>query len=285
MKTVEVYIAAAFCKENSGGNKAGVVLLSSELCNDEKMQIAEKLGFSETAFLSESSDADWRFEYFTPTEEVPLCGHATIAAFRVLRQLGLLKKPKLQIETKAGLLNVCVYDDGSIFMEQNLPQFYEQPTKEELEHCLQTKMIDEQYPLQIVSTGLKDILVPMKSPQSLWEMQPDFDAMSQLSRDYDVIGVHAYALTSDDETTAVCRNFAPLYGIDEESATGTSNCALACLLFQHGLRQQRYVFEQGHVLGAVSHIVAELESTEDKITQVRVGGKGCLLEKRMIELP
>ncbi len=284
MKAIQVYIAAAFCKDNSGGNKAGVVLNGAVLSSEEKMQIAAKLGYSETAFLAESDDADWKLEYFTPAEEVPLCGHATVAAFTVLHQLKLLQKQELQIETKAGILNVCVHEDGSVFMEQNLPQFYEKPKIEELKHCLRTEGISSQLPLQIVSTGLKDILVPMKSTKDLWDMQPDFEVMSQLSREYDVIGVHAYVLTSDEETTAVCRNFAPLYEIDEEAATGTSNCALACLLFQHGLRCQRYVFEQGHVLNSVSRIIAQLESTNDHITRVMVGGKGCLLEETKIEL-
>ena len=75
---VEVYVASAFSKDGAGGNKAGVVLERPELAAAEKMAIAKELGYSETAFVCRSSAADFSLEYFTPTEEVPLCGHATI---------------------------------------------------------------------------------------------------------------------------------------------------------------------------------------------------------------
>ena len=70
---VKVYVASAFCLNNSGGNKAGVVLYEDSLTVREKMDIASKLGYAETAYITKSSVADYRIEYFTPAEEVPLC--------------------------------------------------------------------------------------------------------------------------------------------------------------------------------------------------------------------
>ncbi len=75
---VEVYVATAFSKDSSGGNKAGIVFGRPDLISVQKMAIAKELGYAETAFITKSSLADFRLEYFTPTEEVPLCGHATI---------------------------------------------------------------------------------------------------------------------------------------------------------------------------------------------------------------
>ena len=82
------------------------------------------------------------------------------------------------------------------------------------------------------------------------------------------------SLAKEMGLTAICRNFAPLYGIDEESATGTSNCALACYLYQYGLRQSRYVFEQGHNLNSISRIYVHVEGDSHAVSGVRVGGYG-----------
>ena len=89
---VHVYVVSAFSKENKGGNKAGVVLNRAELSVSQKMGIAKELGYSETAFVTNSAVADYKIEYFTPTDEVPLCGHATIATFALLYHLQMLKK-------------------------------------------------------------------------------------------------------------------------------------------------------------------------------------------------
>ncbi|GMA68163.1 hypothetical protein GCM10025884_17900 [Leuconostoc gelidum subsp. gelidum] len=77
-------------------------------------------------------------------------------------------------------------------------------------------------------------MVPIKSTKYLQQLDPNFNVMTELSKEQNVIGVHAFALEEGkDNITAICRNFAPLYDIDEESATGTSNCALACYLFKY----------------------------------------------------
>ena len=69
---IEIYVASAFSKDNQGGNKAGVVFERPDLSVKQKMAIASYLGYSETAFVTESKAADFEIQYFTPTEEVPL---------------------------------------------------------------------------------------------------------------------------------------------------------------------------------------------------------------------
>ena len=78
---------------------------------------------------------------------------------------------------------------------------------------------------QLISTGLPDIMMPVSSLEVLDRIEPDFPALSKLSERYEVVGVHAFTVNCDDATCHV-RNFAPLYDIDEEAATGTSNGAL-----------------------------------------------------------
>ncbi len=279
---VDVYVTSAFSKNNQGGNKAGVVLNRPDLSVGQKMAIAKELGYSETAFVLDSEVADFKLQYYTPTDEVPLCGHATIATFATLNLLGKLDKTHYTIETKAGILNIEVQEDGLIFMEQNCPEYYDILEANLFSKCLNTESIDCKIPIQTVSTGLKDILYPVKSIESLVDLNPDFHEMSKLSQELGVVGVHAFTLIENSEITAICRNFAPLYGIDEESATGTANCALACYLYKHYEMRSQYIFEQGYTLGQASRIVVNIFAKEDHIDAVYVGGYGYLVCKKTI---
>ena len=275
-KMVQVYVARGFSKANTGGNRAGVVLDGIVRSTAQKIHIAKVLGYSETAFVLDSVVADFKLEYFTPTEEVPLCGHATIATFSLLKALGRLDRSCYSIETKAGILKVNVADDGRVLMQQNAPVYDAVLERTQLAQCIEETMIRNDLPIQIVSTGLKDILIPVVSEEALGKWQPDLQKIANLCQEEGVVGVHAFAFTKDNEVTAVCRNFAPLYGIDEESATGTSNCALACYLYKYDQKQEEYIFEQGHHLGEVSRLVVQIEAREGEIEAVYVGGYGSL---------
>lgn len=279
---VDVYVAAAFSKDDKGGNKAGVVLGRSELTSVQKAAIAKEMGYSETAFVLDSDKADYKLQYFTPTEEVPLCGHATIAAFSTLKLLNMLDKPDCTIETEAGILNIHIKDDGLILMEQNRPAYLEVLDSDIFTGCIERNFIDHRFPIQIVSTGLNDVMLPVDSVEHLEQLSPDFEMIANMSKEKEVVGVHAFTIIKESDVTAICRNFAPLYGIDEESATGTANCALACYLFKYYKQQSQYVFEQGHNMGDISRIVVNLSYHENVIDSVFVGGYGYLLGKRSL---
>ena len=238
------------------------------------------MGYSETAFVADSELADFKLEYFTPAGEVPLCGHATIGTFAVLRHLGMLEKQEYTIETKSGILRIRVDENGLIFMEQNTPEFYERLDKADVEACFEPDGIADTLPVQIVSTGLKDIMVPVTDPEILGRMTPDFSAITRLSLEKECIGIHAFSPAKETDLTAICRNFAPLYGIDEESATGTSNCALACYLYRYASKQDQYIFEQGRNLNSISRIYVKLDTEDNTITGVWVGGYGYLSSVR-----
>lgn len=279
---VDVYVAAAFSKDDKGGNKAGVVLGRSELTSVQKAAIAKEMGYSETAFVLDSDKADFKLQYFTPTEEVPLCGHATIAAFSTLKLLNMLDKPDCTIETEAGILNIHIKDDGLILMEQNRPAYLEVLDSDIFTGCIERNFIDHRFPIQIVSTGLNDVMLPVDSVEHLEQLSPDLEMIANMSKEKEVVGVHAFTIIKESDVTAICRNFAPLYGIDEESATGTANCALACYLFKYYKQQSQYVFEQGHNMGDISRIVVNLSYHENVIDSVFVGGYGYLLGKRSL---
>ncbi len=287
---ISVYVASAFSKEHKGGNKAGVVFIenTNTLTTTQKIEIAKQLGYAETAFISESEIADYKFEYFTPKEEVDLCGHATIGSFAILMHLNKLFRNRYTIETNSGVLTITIKDD-IIFMEQNKPRFYDVVSPNEFIDCLHTtppldsKDIDNKYPIQIVSTGLKDILIPIKSEIQLHALQPNFEKIKEISKYYNVVGMHLYTF---NDNRIICRNFAPLYDINEEAATGTSNGALACYLYeQHYLQKEVYVFEQGYSLHSPSEILVKLATnSKNKIEKVYVGGKGYYCETKCLNI-
>lgn len=279
---IEVYVASAFCKDNDGGNKAGVVLYEDGLNEVDKKRIAKELGYAATAFINHSDKADFKIEYFTPAEEVPLCGHATIASFGVLKYLNKLFKKNYKIETKSGILEI-ILDGDEIFMEQNIPVFYEKIEYEEIRNCFDLDCVNTDYPISIVSTGLKDILVPIKDEDILNRLNPNFDEITKISKKYDVVGTHLYTFNND---RIICRNFAPLYDVDEESATGTSNCALAGLLFMKlDMKNKEYIFEQGYSLNSPSIIKVKIYSFDNKkIDKIVVGGKSRFVEVKNIIL-
>ncbi|MCL2588381.1 MAG: PhzF family phenazine biosynthesis protein [Oscillospiraceae bacterium] len=275
-----IFIASAFSKNNLGGNKAGVCLLSEALNEQQKITIAKQLGFSETAFIS-AGKTGFKLEYFTPAEEVPMCGHATIASFVVMRDKLALNNDTYIIETKSGDLSVRL-DGDMVFMEQNKPEFFETLSKMDVAECFDIDVTSEKFPIEIGSTGLRDIMLPVRSLEVLEAMNPNFNEISSISRKFDVVGIHAFSL---DGGRIVCRNFAPLFDIPEESATGTSNCVLASYLWRNNIeRKSEYTFEQGYTLGSPSEIIVHLTTSGDDIRNVFVGGKGYLVGEKQIDI-
>lgn len=150
--------------------------------------------------------------------------------------------------------------------------------------CIKKEFIDHRFPIQIVSTGLNDIMLPVDSAEHLERLSPDFEMIANMSREKEVVGVHAFTLLKESDVTAICRNFAPLYGIDEESATGTASCALACYLFKYDKQQPQYIFEQGYNMGEISRIIVNLSYHENVIDSVFVGGYGYLIEQKSLSV-
>lgn len=287
---LKVYTVNSFAKTLEGGNPAGVVIDADTLSDEKMKKIAGTIGFSETAFVMKSESANFKVRFFTPEEEVDLCGHATIATFYVLLSKGLIKPGVFLQETKAGILSVEVKEDSSIMMEQNTPSFYEIVDKKEIADSLnitEYEMIDEM-PVQIVSTGLRDILVPVKNTHILNSIKPNFEKVSRISSKYHAIGYHVFTLESLFGSNAYCRNFAPLYGICEESATGTSNGALACYLFKYEDikmgRDHPFVMEQGYSMKKPSEIIVELMVEGQEVIGVKVGGKVLNLSEIVVEI-
>ena len=287
---IKIYILNAFAKTKYGGNPAGVVLNADLLTESQMKKIAQKVGFSETAFIQKSDNADFKVRFFTPIAEVDLCGHATIATFYLLAQKEIIKKGIYTQETKAGILEIENRSDDIIFMSQSKPEFYEKIERDEIANSLNIKsdFIMNHLPIQIVSTGLRDIFIPICSLDKLLNIKPDFYKVAEISRKYDVVGYHLFTMETKNKATAHCRNLAPLYDIPEEAATGTSSGALSCYLFNYGLitkdKTTNLIFEQGYIMDKPSEILASLKIEENFISRVNVGGIAQGIKEMIIEI-
>jgi len=279
----------SFAKTQGGGNPAAIVLDANNLSDNQMQKLAEKIGFSETAFITKSECADFKVRFFTPVEEVDLCGHATVGAFYLMAERGILMPGVYSQETRAGVLDVEVMDDHLIMMDQAIPCFYEVVDKAEIADSLNLTIeeLAEDILPQIVSTGMRDIMVPIRSLEILNRTVPDMMKVAEVSRKYNTIGYHLFTLETLGGT-AHCRNLAPLYGIPEESACGTANGALSSYLTHHGKlsmdQAKNIVMEQGYTMKMPSEILASVEMANGEIIRVRVGGKAIDIKEIDVEL-
>lgn len=291
---MQFFIVDAFTKKVFGGNTAGVVFMQSDdgehrpitanFFSDEIMQkIAAQLRYSETAFVRQLGKTEFETRYFTPTGEVDLCGHATLATFHcLLREKYISGDKPVYNNTKAGRLKVEIGENG-IFMQMGEPKIIAKIEDcDELYAIMNMERPEGAYP-QIISTGLPDIILPVKSLQSLNAAIPDFNKLSEYSTANNAIGVHAYALEAG---TVHCRDFAPAVGIDEEAATGTANGALLFGLYS-ALEEKpdsyQKTFIQGEAMGRPSKISGRLYNEGGRQT-VYIGGNCKTFAKGIINV-
>ena len=136
----------------------------------------------------------------------------------------------------------------------------------------------------IVSTGLADIMMPVRDHETLLQAVQNEAAVTELSRRYDVTGVHMFCPGGED-CTAYCSNYAPLYDIPEECATGTSNGALTYYLYLHGMvrPEEETLFVQGEHMHRPSQIRSRLYDDGGTVT-VRIGGSAVMSMRCDIKL-
>ncbi len=264
-----LYVLNSFVSENGGGNAAGVVF-ETNLSKQGKQSIAAKHKLSEVAFVNKSEVADYKIEFFTPNDEVDMCGHATIATFGLMRDIGMIDIGTYSLETLAGILEIEVMDEV-VYMTQPFPEFGSVVAKDEIVQSLnidESKLLD--YQPEMVSTGLFDIMVGICDVESLKAIEPNFEGITIVSEKYDSVGYHLYAFDNEQIYT---RNFAPRYAINEESATGSASGALACLLFKYNILKLNidYTFKQGYFMQSPSNIYVKLCGNLE-IEKVLVGG-------------
>ena len=286
---MELFIVDAFTDHIFGGNQAGVVLLTVDESypDDIVMQkIAAELKHSETAFVKATGADSFQLRYFTPEGEVDLCGHATISAFTVLREESGISAGAYTAQTLARDLRVTVEAD-SVWLCMPQGEFVRYLEREESDllysaYQVLSSVCPKNMQPCIVHVGLSDILLPVGSKEQLDHATQNRAEIIRISRELDVVGVHMFYCPADSQSTAYCRNFAPLFSIDEESATGTSNASLTYYLNKIGLisTESTNTFLQGEAMGKPSVICSKTDSAGN----ITIGGHAVISVKGKINI-
>lgn len=206
----------AFTSTPFAGNPAAVCVLSTPQDDSWMQNVAREMNLSETAFLVRQDDG-FNLRWFTPTVEVPLCGHATLASAHVLWSEGhLLPDETARFHTKSGLLTAKRQGD---WIELDFPVSHSQEdvAPPELSQALGV-------PLKSVFKTSLDYLVEVESEDMVRQMQPNFQQLKTLF--FGRVIVTSLA-GEGSEYDFVSRFFAPGVGIDEDPVTGSAHCCLA----------------------------------------------------------
>lgn len=274
---ITVNVMNAFINDGSGGNPAGVVINADHLNTQQKLLIANKVGLSETAFVSKSTSADFKLGFFTPQRQIAHCGHATVAVFSYLAQNGDIGEGWFSKETIEGNRKILI-DGKSAFMEQKAPQYTPvEPLNNQILESLQLKSSQIIHPPFIVNTGNNFMIIGVQDKSILAKIKPLQKIIYNLSKDHGLVGYYVYTTDVFNKISDVTtRMFAPFYGIDEEAATGMAAGPMACFLFDKmNIKKSQFIIEQGYFMSSISaskiHVNLQLESTV--IERLMAGGK------------
>lgn len=269
-KEIEIFQIDAFTDRAFLGNPAGVIY-SIELNDDEKQLIAKEMNLSETAFISDSKIADYKLQWFTPTKEVDLCGHATIASLHFLNQCNLLnEKEEIAFETKSGLIK-CFVLQQKYFMQLTVPVLDEfTGCKEEIISALGVKRTEvSDLPFILLNNGY--LFINLKNINSLKNAKPDFNQLKEISETknefYDIALFTEETIEVD--SSAHLRFFAPYFGINEDPVTGSACGPLLMVMIKLGLindykSMSSIKFEQGDFIGRGGRVFVQY-NFDDKL--------------------
>lgn len=286
MKKYRIYQVDSFTKDRFHGNPAGVVPNADGLTADDMQRIARELNNSETAFIfeSDSSYYDVEVRFFTPTAEVPICGHATIAAHYVRATEKNSESQRVIQKTKAGILPVDIVKQGedySIIMTQGKIEV-SQPLNEEMRSLIANALgIDNdelcsEYPIAISSTGHSKVMVPIYSNDILHGLKPDMQKLTKISEKIGCNGFYVFTLNPQDDVLVHGRMFAPAIGIVEDPVTGNANGPLGAYLVHYNILQndneESFDFDiiQGEAIkrDGTMHVHVKKENGEPVLVQI-----------------
>lgn len=300
MRTYRLYQVDAFTREKWTGDPAGVVPDARGLDDKDMLRIAREMNNSETAFVfpGEGTDYDVHVRFFTPTREVPLCGHATVAAHYVLAREKGMTGGRVYQKTGAGILPVDIQsreDDVRIVMTQGRIEYGDQIAEDHAETLLKalglhTSDLVESRPLQIVSTGHSKVMVPIRSLDTLHALRPDNAALIALSEKISCNGYYVFTADWADSLFPVHgRMFAPAAGIPEDPVTGNANGPLGAYLVHHRLVEhdgQCFSFDaiQGESMLRPGVISVEVTIKDNEPALVKISGNAVIVFKTEISV-
>lgn len=300
MKKRIAYQIDSFTKEKFKGNPAGVVVNAEGLNDYQMQQIARELNNSETAFLfpPDNDDCDGIIRYFTPSTEVPICGHATIAAMYAKAIEDNLDSCVLKFKTKIGILPFEIIKnngDYQVVMTQGAfelsPTFDKEITNKMLTALgLEESDTDKNCPIQIASTGHSKVMIGIKNREKLNSLSPDYNALADLSTTINCNGYFVFTFDSDSKDILTYgRMFAPSIGINEDPVTGNANGPLGGYLIQNRIvdfKDNTFEFNgrQGEKIDRLGVINVKVKIENNKPSLIQIKGDAVVVFRTEIEI-
>ncbi|HEY5133336.1 MAG TPA: PhzF family phenazine biosynthesis protein [Candidatus Krumholzibacteriaceae bacterium] len=316
MKQVDVFTTNPF-----SGNPAGVITEADSLSSDMMLTIAGEMNLSETTFvtLPSSDEALFRIRFFTPSEEVSLSGHAMIASCYALLEDGRIPLgdgvTKALFETKVGVKQLDIHftrgaatrpretagavlaingtEAGvleKIMLHQSVKKY--RPSDVAAQDIARILGLDAGeirrtgLPLEIISTGFEQLMIPVARKETIHEMNPDLIKLGLMNRAHGIHTNHVFAVdTYSEDCVAYMRHFAPALGMWEDPASGTAAAGLASYLLRHGVvTSGNMIIEQGKDIGNLARILVEALNPEDPLGEMRIGGLAVTSITRRISI-
>jgi trans-2,3-dihydro-3-hydroxyanthranilate isomerase len=293
----------AFASEPLTGNPCAVILGADALSDAQMLAISKEMNQSETAFLmtplgaprKSSSAPRLRARYFTPEREIPLAGHPTIAAVHAAVEAGLLRiegpRTWIELELIEGPIRVEIQEEGGrqlIRMFQRKPVFgeFHEPGAVLPIFGLSATDLLEGHPVQTVSTGTKQLMVPLRSQAALRKLAMNPAAYRAYRDKAGFFSPHFFCL---EGVSADARTFARHLGTPpdtlEDAFTGSATGAMAAYLWQRGLLENpRFIAEQGHWMGRPGRAWVEVSGPREDIRDVSVAGTAVTVVRGTLSL-
>lgn len=298
MSKYRIYQIDAFTKKQFEGNPAGVVPNADGLTDSQMQAIARELNNAETAFILSptASDHDIWIRFFTPTTEVPLCGHATISAHYVRAIENNLSSCTIQQRTGIGILPVEVLKIDSDYRVNMTQGSFE--ISDPIERKIQDEIIkalslsphdlDERCPIQIASTGHSKVMIGINKREKLNNLKPNLSRLTDISKKIGCNGF--FVFTFDSDATDILthgRMFAPAIGIPEDPVTGNANGPLGGYLVHHKFLDASngtisFLSKQGEAMQRPGIVEVTIEVKNGTPSKVQVSGDAIIAFKTEI---
>ncbi len=312
MINLTVHQVDAFTTKPFSGNPAAVITEADGLTDEMMQMIAKEMYLSETTFVtaSETEDSSFRIRFYTPSEEIGMSGHAIIASCYALIVEGriLINEDitRVYMETNYGKLPVDIHfrknpspditvggtgpisgiaitgvNSGileKIMILQKISR--SRPSDIPVARIVNILGIDEReiteacLPLEIVSTGIETLMIPICKKETLINMNPDLIKLNLLNNQFGIESNHVFTLdTFSEDCITYSRNFIPSIGMWEDPASGTSSAGLGMYLLRHGTTTSgSMIMEQGNEIDSLAKILVEINDAEREAGSIWIGG-------------
>lgn len=278
------------------GNQLAVYPQPPRDITTERMQrIAAEMNFSETTFVfPREQSGDVKMRIFTPASELPMAGHPTIGSTFALAAEGVIESGREEFVFELGVGPIpvsLVWDERGLsfaWMTQPLPSFEDELTNRDAFAAATGLGSGDlaDLPIEVVSCGVPFMFVPLTSRDAVDRVVIDRRALTRVYKDAGMKELPTFFFTLDrtgagGDEAVYSRMLAPAFGIAEDPATGSASGPLGCYLLYHGLVDEAAARSllslQGVRMGRPSRIHIAIDSDDDRITRVRVGGKSVMI--------